>query len=198
LDCFAGTYNPDTGKGSAADCQVCLTGKYSLDIARAEDCALCEADYYCSNSTSIKACPVNTVSAAGSSSLLHCRCDAGFKCSYTKKITAVVTLNTSATSFNNPQDPVRIAFIAAVAAAAGVSPSQVTIGQVKSKTPVRRLLSSDEFIDVHTTIEGATRLHKLDLHLAGHSATLHQGHTWREAHTVSSAVMVRRPVLSTR
>jgi hypothetical protein len=129
---------------------------------------------------------------------LHCRCDAGFKCSYTKKITAVVTLNTSASSFNNPQDPVRLSFIAAVAAAAGVSPSQVTIGQVKSKTVGRRLLSDEEFIDVHTTVEGATRLHRLDLHLAGHSATLHQGHTWQEAHTLASSVMVRRPVLSTR
>jgi hypothetical protein len=71
-----------------------------------------------------------------------------------------------------------------------------------SKTGARRLLSSDDFndnfIDVHTTIDGASRLHRLDLHLAGHSATLHQGHSWQEAHTISSHVIIRRPVLSTR
>jgi hypothetical protein len=110
----------------------------------------------------------------------------------------VVTLNTSVTSFNDPNNPVRAAFIAAVAAAAGVSTTQVTIGSVVAKTAARRLLSSDDFIDVHTTIDGATRLHKLDMHLAGHSATLHQGHTWQEAHMISSHVVLRRPVLSTR
>ena len=170
-----------------------------MDIARSTDCPLCDANKYCPNSTTVKACPANTASPAGSSSLLHCRCEAGFKCSYTKKITAVVTLNTTAASFNNPQDPVRIAFIAAVAAAAGVSPAQVTISNVKTKTGGRRLLSQDEdeFIDVHTSIDGAIRLHRLDLHLAGHSATLHQGHTWQEAHGVCSSAVLRRPVLST-
>ena len=204
ISCFAGTYNPYAGMGSGVDCQVCSSGKYSLDIARSTDCPLCDADHYCPNSTTVKACPANTVSSAGSSSLLHCRCEAGFKCSYTKKITAVVTLNTTAASFNNPQDPVRIAFIAAVAAAAGVNPAQVTIGHVRSKLGGRRLLSlesqdsqPDEFIDVHTSIDGAIRLHRLDLHLAGHSATLHQGHTWQEAHRVLSSAVLRRPVLST-
>jgi hypothetical protein len=121
----------------------------------------------------------------------------------------VVTLNTTASSFNNPEDPVRIAFIAAVAAAADVDPSQVTIGQVTSNTATRRLLSdsrsisqsdplSNEFIDVHTTIKGATRLHRLDVHLAGYSATLHQSHSWEEAHTVESTMMMRGPILSTR
>ena len=197
--CFAGTYNPATGKGAASDCQVCVTGKYSLDTARSVDCPLCQANSYCSNSTSIKTCPANTVSSAGSSSLLHCRCEAGYKCSYTKKITAVVTLNTTVSSFNDLNNPIRIAFISAVAAAAGVSTSQVTIGNVVTKTPgTRRLLSSDDFIDVHTTIEGATRLHQLAVHLAGHSATLHQGHTWQEAHMISSHAVLRRPVLSTR
>ena len=156
------------------------------------------SDYYCPNSTVVKACPDNTISSDESYSLLQCRCEAGFKCTYTKKITAVVTLNTSVTSFNDPNNPVRAAFISAVAAAAGVSTSQVTIGSVVAKTSARRLLSSDNFIDVHTTIEGAMRLHRLDMHLAGHSETLHQGHTWQEAHTLRSHVVLRRPVLSTR
>ena len=204
ISCPAGSFRDMERAVSSSDCQVCSSGKYSLDIARSTDCPLCEADNYCPNSTTVKACPANTVSSAGSSSLLHCRCEAGFKCSYTKKITAVVTLNTTAASFNNPQDPVRIAFIAAVAAAAGVNPAQVTIGHVRSKLGGRRLLSlesqdsqPDEFIDVHTSIDGAIRLHRLDLHLAGHSATLHQGHTWQEAHGVRSSAMLRRPVLST-
>ncbi len=37
IDCFAGSYNPDTNKGAITDCRVCNTGKYSLDIARLID-----------------------------------------------------------------------------------------------------------------------------------------------------------------
>ena len=112
----------------------------------------------------------------------------------------MVTLNATASSFNNPEDPVRIAFIAAVAAAANVDPSQVTITKVSSTTPTRRLLSEQrtEFIDVHTTIKGATRLHRLDMHLAGYSSTLHQSHTWEEAHTVQSIMKMRGSIFSTR
>ena len=161
-----------------------------MATARATNCPLCQANSYCPNSTTIKLCPLHTVSVEGSSSILHCRCEKGFVCSYTKTITAVITLNTTVSSFNDPNNPVRGAFITAVSKAAGVSASNVISQEVKATPGSRRLLSSDNFINVHTTIHGATHLHHLQLHLDGHSARLHQGHSWQEAHRVTSSMMV--------
>jgi hypothetical protein len=195
--CFIGTYNPNAGRDNDEDCQVCDIGRYSLTMASATNCPLCQANSYCPNSTSIKVCPLHTVSAEGSSSLLHCRCEKGFVCSYTKIITAVITLNTSVSSFNDPNNPVRGAFITAVSKAAGVSTSNVIIQDVRATPGSRRLLSktpdsesNDQFINIHTTIHGATHLQHLKLHLAGHSTSLHQGHSWQEAHTVASYVKI--------
>jgi hypothetical protein len=82
---------------------------------------------------------------------------------------------------------IRTAFINAVAGAAGVSPAKVTINSVVAKGMGRRLLSHDNFIDVFTSVQGAEQLRKLSFHLAKHSATLHLGHSWQEAHTVTSS-----------
>ena len=106
-----------------------------------------------------------------------------------------MTLNTTKSSFDSNVDGIKDSFINAVAAAAGVSPSQVTINHVVPKTPGRRLLSGvrvDSLIDVHTEVEDAVRLHELDLHLAKHSVTLHQGHVWEEAHKVVSKAVVQQ------
>jgi hypothetical protein len=178
---------------------VCVTGKYSLDLARSEECPLCQVNSYCPNSTTIKTCPENTVSNDGSSSLLDCRCAPGFSCTYTKQITAVVTLNASATSFNSDEGGVKTAFIAAVAAAAGVPVTSVHIGAVAA-TSGRRLLSLDpDTIRVHMTVSGATSLRNLGMHLARHDPLLHLGHSWQEAHTVTRTSAVRRPmILSSR
>jgi hypothetical protein len=95
---------------------------------------------------------------------------------------------------------VKTAFIAAVAAAAGVPISSVHIGTVAS-TSGRRLLSFESFresIHVHTTVMGATRLNNLGVHLAKHNPTLHMGHSWQEAHHISSTSSVRIPLHSTR
>lgn len=201
VNCSSGTFRPSTAGAAVSDCTVCATGKYSLAIASSTDCPLCPSNYYCANSTTIKTCPTHTSSTAGSSSLLHCRCDPGFKCAYSKRITALVTLNATTSTFNNNVGGIRTAFINAVADAAGVSSNQVTINSVVSKPTNRggrRLLSADEnFIDVFATVQGAERLHKLDFHLARHSATLHQGHSWQEAHTVISSAIRRGPIFST-
>ena len=157
--CFSGTYNPNTGRDLASDCQICDIGRYSLTLASPSNCPLCQANSYCPNLTSIKSCPHHTVSTEGSSTLLHCRCEKGFVCSYTKTITAVITLNTTLSSFNDPSNPVRGAFINAVSVAAGVSASHVTINEVKATLGSRRLLSTtpdsnstDQFITVHTSL----------------------------------------------
>ena len=172
-------------------------------IASSTDCPLCQANFYCPNSTTIKACPENTVSLEGKPSLLDCRCKPGFSCSYTKRITATIALNSTATNFNNDVGGVRTAFIAAIAKAAGVPVSSVHIGAV-STTTGRRLLALENFkfiqesIHVHATVMGATRLDNLGMHLARHSPTLHLGHSWQEAHHLSSTSAVRIPIHSTR
>ena len=188
-NCLAGTYNPVTGGPTSASCLVCATGKYSLAIGSSTDCPACAANSYCTNPTTIAACPVHTSSPAGSSSLLHCRCDQGFRCAYTKRITAVVTLNTTITSFNSDLGGVKTAFLSAVASAAGVSPAQVKINNVVPKLSGRRLLGTGfahAMIDVHAAVDGAERLHNLAGHLAKHNVLLHQGHVWEENHTLMS------------
>lgn len=199
-NCSSGTFRPTTAGASVADCLVCATGKYSMAIASSTDCPLCPINYYCTNSITIKTCPTHTSSVLGSSSLLNCRCDQGWKCAYSKRITAVVTLNSTTSSFNSDVGGIKTAFINAVATAAGVSSNQVTINSVIAKgSGGRRLLSLEEgFIDVFTSVEGAERLHKLDLHLSRHSLTLHQGHSWQEAHSVISTSIMRGATLSTR
>jgi hypothetical protein len=179
-------------------------GKYSMSVASSTDCPLCPANYYCPNTTTIKACPANTFSAAGKYSLLDCRCEPGFSCSYTKQINAIITLNTTATSFTSDIGGVRTAFIKAVAAAAGVPISAVRIGTIKATTSNRRLLSSmfsdqfDRSIQVHTVVIGAAELNDVGFQLAKHDPSLHLGHTWEEAHTVRSTAGKRRPLLSAR
>lgn len=162
-------------------------------------CSTCPQDKYCSSATTSvpSSCPTYTTSAAGSYTLLQCRCVQGYVCTYTKRITAVVTLNTTLSRFNSDFGGVRTSFINAVANAAGVSSSQVTISGVVPKTGNRRrLLGAEEaFIDVHTAINGAEKLHRLDFHLARHSATLHQAHSWQESHSLAATPVKRRPML---
>ena len=101
----------------------------------------------------------------------------------------MVTLNTTANNFNTDSGGVKSAFLAAVASAAGVSQAQITINAVIPKTSGRRLLGSEithAMIDVHAVVDGAERLHNLAWHLAKHSLSLHQGHSWEEKHTIKS------------
>ena len=197
VNCSAGTHRDTISAGLFSDCLTCTTGTYSLDLARSSMCPPCAANSYCTNPTTIKSCPTHTSSAPGSYSLLNCRCDQGFRCAYSKKISAVVTLNSTVSNFNSNFGGVKDAFINAVASAAGVSASQVSIGNVAPKTGGRRLLGEGSLIDVHTSIEGAERLHKLDMHLKKHSAFLHVDHVWEERHSVISTAVARRPILST-
>jgi hypothetical protein len=160
-------------------------------------CSTCPLGQYCpSTTTSIPStCPQHTTSVAGSASLLHCTCVEGFFCSYTKRITAVVTLNTTLMNFESDVGGVRTAFIAAVASAAGVVPSKVAINGVAQKATGRRLLSASPYlIDVRTTIHGAERLQNLAGHLARHSIHLHQAHRWETDHRVqpTRTLSVRR------
>ena len=171
-DCPAGSYRNVSGAGPVSDCYHC------------------PANYYCQQKSYIPVvCPVNTGSVADSGSLLNCRCLEGYQCTYTKQISATVTLNETKSDFDNDVGGVRTAFLAAIAKAAGVSIADVVINFVSSGNGGRRLLSADmhtDFINVRAMVHGATGLVDLPMHLAVHSPTLHQGHSWEEMHEVVS------------
>jgi hypothetical protein len=155
------------------------------------DCYPCPSNFYCKQKSYIPVvCPANTGSVANSSSLLDCRCLQGYQCTYTKKISATVTLNETKSDFDADVGGVKTAFLNAIAKAAGVSINDIFIDFVSSGSG-RRLLSMDAstgFISVRAIVHGATGLVDLPMHLAVHSATLHQGHSWEEMHEVVSVL----------
>jgi hypothetical protein len=186
--CSAGTFSHTTGFRSQGQCSVCPAGNYcpgsatvslcplgsyslATGVTRAIDCSPCPANFYCRNTTSITACPTNTNSPPGSSDLGSCTCNPGYSCTTTQVVHAEVTLPITVQDF----EALRDAYIAAVAAAAGVSPSQVIIVSVTtSSSGGRRLLAvnGDSHIEIHTSIldshhTGAPHkaLVTLDLHL---------------------------------
>jgi len=168
--CVPGTYSSAQGLREQGQCLTCPAGRYCLGgtsnqlcplgsyslaagVTRLADCGACPAGFYCPNTTSIVACPSNTFSPAGSSDLASCTCNAGYKCEVVKVIHAEITLPVTVVQFED----LRQAYINAVAAAAGVDPSQVIIVSVTSTTGSarRRLLASDEFAEIHTSIYGS-------------------------------------------
>ena len=185
--CVGGSYSFSTGLRQQGQClgcpagyfcpggnvlSLCPVGAYSLtvDLEAASQCALCPAGYYCQNTTVIAACPSNTNSNPGSSLLSDCQCDAGYQCQITQVIHAQITLPLSVSSFSAMQ----AAYIAAVAAAAGVSPSQVVIVSVQAVTPSGRRLLGDEAThsQIMTSIYGSSNLHQPHRSLDGLSRQL--------------------------
>lgn len=192
--CVAGTHRDTPGASHLNQCALCLPGTFSLQVGRTSNCPLCEANFYCRTSTSKDICPLHTTSSAGSYSRVNCICDPGYQCTYYKQIQAIVTLNATLWEFQNDINGVRTAFIAAMAAAAGVQPSQVTINDVLTQSQRRRLLSEDggnarELIDVHASVTGAVHLRDLDKHLNRHIEKLHVAHTWKQAPQVRAVAL---------
>ena len=187
IRCRAGTHRDIVGGSQLSHCLLCQPGTYSLVVGRSSNCPLCESNFYCRTSTTKDVCPLHTTSSSGSYSRVNCLCDPGYQCTYYKQIQAVVTLNATLWEFNNDINGVRTAFINAMAAAAGVHPSYVTINEVMAQGRRRRNLLSDdgsyagETINVHASVTGAVKLRDLDKHLNRHSASLHIAHRWEQA-----------------
>lgn len=189
IKCRAGTHRDTLGATQLSNCLLCQPGTYSLVVGRFTNCPLCDTNFYCRTSTMKDVCPLHTTSVAGSYSRVNCLCDEGYQCTYYKQIQAIVTLNATLWEFNNDINGVRTAFIAAMAAAAGVHPSYVTINEVLTQGGRRRaLLSIDsiggdsiETINVHASVMGAVHLRDLEKHLRRHSPTLHIAHKWEQA-----------------
>ena len=186
--CAPGSYSLQTGLRTQGQCTACSAGYYCLGntdqslcplgsyslatgLAVSADCSRCPAGFYCTNTTIILGCPANTNSPAGSSDLGDCGCNAGYKCQITKVVHAEVTLPISVTEFAALQQAYRLA----VAAAAGVDPSQVVIVSVTSVSSSgnRRLLSDKAFTEVHTSIYNSKHIaspHKALVTLNAHLA----------------------------
>jgi hypothetical protein len=97
-------------------------GLHSLD-----QCSTCPENMVCLDGSNAEACPLYTRSAAGSTSMLNCRCDSGFECSYIKSTRVKVLLPYTVQQF----DAMRLDFIRAVAEAAGVGIDRVRITYVR-------------------------------------------------------------------
>ena len=116
--CAAGSYVSVVG---ASTCLLCTAGTNdAVTTGRTTACPLCAANAYCPNGTYAPSCPANTKSSQGATSAISCVCQAGYACSYTKRISATVTLNTTQANFNGDIGGVKSSFLAAIAAAAGV------------------------------------------------------------------------------
>ncbi len=137
--CAAGSYSPVQG---ASVCQQCAAGTFdATTTARTTPCPACPDSL---DGKTKATCPANTASVAGAGNPLGCTCIPGFLCAYTKRINAVVKLNSTLTNFQNDVGGVRTQFIASVAAAAGVAVGKITIISAVAHTGARRraLLSS--------------------------------------------------------
>ena len=182
--CPAGTHLDSPGGGRAEDCLACQPGTHSPEPGRSAPCPVCAADAYCPSYAQQTACPAHTVSHPGSASILQCRCGGGHVCAYRKEIHAVVTLLTTVDAFAADEGGVQTGFLAAVAAAAGVSAGQVTLHGVAA--PASRRLLGLGGVDVHAVVSGAVRLHDLPGHLARRLPGLHVTHTVQHAHGVQA------------
>lgn len=161
--CSAGFHRDTPRATHLANCLLCLPGTYSLDVGRSANCPVCPANFYCRTATMKQPCPSNTVSPAGSYSILKCKCEPGFSCTYYKQIQAIVTLNTTLYDFNNNVNGIQTSFLQAMGAAANVSASQVIInGVVDSTAPAarggRRLFSVGSGIEALTVSENFAQL----------------------------------------
>jgi hypothetical protein len=135
--------------GSTSDTVVCV----------------CMAGFYNLTSTCAR-CPPNTISAVSnrSTTILNCRCIAGYVCTYTKRLSVKVRLyNTTLASFDIKK---RIFCISAMATAAGVSANSVTILNIDQLSGRRRLLG---FSPPNNSIE--IKLNVFDIHSLDHNST---------------------------
>ena len=155
---------------------ACNVGSY----CNATTCTQCPLNHFCHPQVDDpESCPPHTWSHIGASSKLDCACDKGFWCKYTKRITMTVTLNCTLEDFNNNTNNVRTEMIAAIAAAAHVTPSQVVISGVLPHSLARHKSNTQR---ISVTVSGATGMEKLQ------KCRAVAAYEWREAHGVRATI----------
>ena len=166
--------------------QTCPPGSYSpfSGLVHSTDCPLCVNGFYCPNPLKQILCPNNTWSQPGANDLSSCVCMPGYRCIITKIVHAQVILNIQYADFSG-SSLLQSKYIAAIAAAAGVSTSQVSIQGIFTYTAPpsgRRLLTygsrwNNAAVDIHTLIRipELCDLDTLNDHLAAHGLPSHRG-----------------------
>jgi hypothetical protein len=145
-NCTAGNYS----NSGASACTLCGPGLVSHDGA-----ASCYAMPVCGVGTYgqyplCNPCPANTNSSLNhTSTLLDCRCLAGFVCTYTKQINVVLTLNSITWDMTTIAGLSQNAIIDAIAQAAGVSREKVVISSMFSGRRLLRLQRREVLVTVH-------------------------------------------------
>ena len=175
-----------------ADLELCATGAYSVAHNLSSACPPCPANSYCPNATTIDACPNHTTSAARSTDLSQCLCIPGYQCQLVKVVHAEVTLPFNLSTFTAE---LQAKYIAAVAAAAGVDPSQVQIVSITdlSTGGNRRILGFHPTILVHTNIYQSK--HEAEPHRALDSLAHHLVRGGMPQHRGAVHVTTHREVL---
>jgi hypothetical protein len=146
--CPQGTYCPQSSK-QPTPCKTCnhvfLSKCDGIGLANDTATCACNPGFYLSdpnsNNSQCSACPLYTTSAANNTdtTVLSCTCLAGYTCKYTKRIQGVIKLNMTLSDFTaTAQDALKIA----IAQAAGVDVSQVSIVSISSGSSNRRLLGT--------------------------------------------------------
>jgi len=132
LPCPLSTYAPSSGTSACTPCTVCDQAVSKACTNTIDTQCACNANFYLANPNSLvkcSPCPANTYSLANNveTTVMACRCNPGFTCTYTKTITGTLRLALTQAAFT---PSVQQSLIEAIARAAGVDPSRVTITKV--------------------------------------------------------------------
>jgi len=161
-ECPAGRYCPE-GAGPPVMCKM---GLYSESVRRHIECfskGFCWSNYYCPDPGVKKACPTNTQSKSGSTSLLDCRCNDGFECVYRKQVSLNMVLHVPLGVWLSESGKLmQAAVLQAVAESAGVGVKDVQIDQVLPYLGMgggsRRLLGDKDALLLRFTLHGAEKV----------------------------------------
>jgi hypothetical protein len=135
---------PETNTTDPVDCAEGLTSRKGAGSCHSPpvgpvEVIPCPVGYY-GLDPECNPCPANTNSSLGNTStILDCRCLAGFVCTYTKRISVVLTLHNITWDMRTPAGLSQSSIIDAIALAAGVSRSNVVINPMFSGR--RRLMA---------------------------------------------------------
>lgn len=119
--CPASSNTNSTGKAQRGDC-ICDPGFVGDLAVLGQNCTTCPANSYCAG-LSQTACPAHTHSPAQSSLPIHCRCDAGYRCSYRRDVSLVIRFNMDSVEFAGQSDSIK----AKLASTADVPVSNVSL-----------------------------------------------------------------------
>jgi hypothetical protein len=187
--CAEGQFSKAAGSTSCSQCTLCMAGAAILgtpclqgSTADTVICA-CVSGYYGNGigNQGCTLCPAFTITSgnSGGTSLLDCKCSPGYQCSYTKTIH--VTIHIPNMSVANFEANYRGIFLAAVANAANVSVSKVSISSVILSG--RRELSQEYAIAKFQVLESESV--RTDLLLDTIKAHMPLQIVWQHAHNLN-------------